>query len=498
VAYEDDIWGDDSATELPPFNVNKKEQESAFYLDFLKLKPLALSAKTKKPTLNKAFLNHYAPQDVYLSLPEVAPYLEYYKTPIDYEEDGDPIFPKNPLQLILEYRGLSKLGNTYLESINEMVENKKGDCIEGRVRASFHLSGCDTGRLSSSSPNFQNLPSGRSPMAKEVKNLFQAEGPSKKFPDGTALIQLDYKTAEVRWAAIFANDKNLIQLFNDAHKSLIKACAPDAVMTEEEFAQTQLESDIHRRTASLMYGVEPVAVSKAQRQASKSISFGLLFGMSTETLAKNNGWTSEDAEEKVHKFFSAFPDLKRYLEGAPKRAKAQGYTETFMGRRRRLAFLFATKRFSDEALAGRLSMNAPIQGQSSDGGIIGLITFLQFLLDHNLERRWLIQNVVHDSVLVQVPMLDVEKALMTMQYYFVQGMADYIYKHFGFKLPLPIECEIEVGLKYGALTKWDGRPSTLPALIENLKKDAQELWYVKKEKTGKPIKEMDLVKWQGY
>jgi hypothetical protein len=350
---------------------------------------------------------------------------------------------------------------------------------------------------SSSNPNFQNLPSGRSPLAKEIKNLFQAEPPSKRFKQGTALIQLDYKTAEVRWAAIFANDKNLIRVFNEAREALLKACDPNETVSDEEFQKMQLASDLHRRTASLMFNVPPEQVSKQQRQASKSIGFGLLFGMGTQTLADNNGWTLPEANEKVKMFFSAFPELKTWLEANPKRAKDKGYVETIMGRRRRLGFLFATKNFRDENKASRLSMNAPIQGQSSDGGNIGMFQFLQYLIDNKLERRWLIQNVVHDSCLVQVPMEDLEKAVKAMQYYFVDGMAKYIKDHFGFTLPLPIECEIEVGLKYGDLHKWDGRPSTLPTLIEKIKKDTEKLWYAKKEKTDKPPKGLDLIKYKG-
>jgi len=855
IDYEEDLWGD-SGTEdvLPVFNQNKKDQETAFYLDFLKLEPLAFSKKTKKPTLNKDFLQHYAEPEVYLELPTIKPYLEHYKTPIN-KDDEEPVFPKNPLQLILEYRELSKLGNTYLSNIAKMVADPKGDSIDKRVRASYWLSGTDTGRLclrydsrisvlgdcanvappiepsklgipikdvkvddlvycydddgnlqikkvlwqgktgtkkllriywragnrkkkgyldvtpehrvrlldgsykmakdlrpndrllslarnviktnknkanyystlytsynickehrfiyecltntkpdivhhedgnslnnhpsnlkatsrsghtsdhlyehwrsgvfdnrgtkgaghylwnhqgkftflkelakvkgsrkspeglanknliknsasfkkrcqmfgidpkvvkmrydgygcyiskgrlqkllmttsantvaldlkidyrtlkalvsfygqehlisnrkrsdqskrkhttlrnhivvrveelpgtydvydleiedchnfianeicvhnSSSNPNLQNLPSGRSKMAKEVKNLFVAEPPSKRWPEGTVLIQLDYKTAEVRWAAIFANDTNLIRLFNEAHDSLVKACSPNSNMTEEEFKITQLASDIHRRTASLMYGVEPAKVSKEQRQVSKSITFGLLFGMGVQTLAKNNGWSENEAEEKVEKFFSAFPQLRHYLEGTSKQAQSQGYLETFMGRRRRLDYLYKVNNFKFTAKANRLAKNAPIQGQSSDGGVVGLIQFLQYLLDNNLERRWLIQNVVHDSCLVQVPMLDLEKALYAMQHCFVQGMADYIKQHFGFTLPLPIECEIEVGLLYGDLTKWDGRPSTLPALIEKIKNDAHKLWYAKEVvDKDKPCEDLDLVKW---
>ena len=1017
VAYEEDLWGDDDTeNDAANFNPNKKDQETAFYLEFLGLEPLAFSKKTKKPTLNKAFLNHYADRETYLKLDSIKPHAKYYKTPISHDEEGDPVLPKNPLQLILELRELSKLGNTYLESIGKMIDDPKGDCIDNRVRASFWISGCDTGRLSSSNPNLQNLPSGRSKMAKEIKNLFQAEPPSKRFNQGTALIQLDYKTAEVRWAAIFAEDKNLIRVFNEARESLLKACDPSSNMSNEDFEKTQLASDIHRRTASLMFGVPPNDVSKMMRQTSKCligstklftnkglvsisdlvtdkdnddnwcqpvsnvvipstheassvlcinhkwvdstikldtkigisiqgdedhpllvwdnceivarklkdikegdflivprsndiwslespkiehtieneisdvgiartvqcqicgenlgnltrhlqvehaissedycinfpeaklvspmqivrrmnsllgtvhntfvpkcpnrmtlslasilgylvaegdgqrysmsgnvqkssemlqdflcclsdcfglspeireypeitttgiitvpqkvvrfllnlglikgysntqrvpeiifrstkeeviaflrsyfegegsvksnamivmsaseslmqdiqllllnlniistrfsedritpvgkelrtyyglqlgirdarlfrdtvgfisqhkqkqadaikdsaghdsiygldqllknlklqykiskgklhryaingksvrfgeriskaggveytqeklasrpyvlealklwsekehnlvyesvswlhqtkamlvcvdnktvikdrmkvydievtnlkhvfvangllsqncITFGLLFGMGTETLANNNGWTNKEAEAKVEMFFSAFPQLRSWLEANPKKAKANGYVETIMGRRRRLGFLFDTKNFRDEAKASRLAMNAPIQGQSSDGGTIGLCQFLQYLLDNNLERRWIIQNVVHDSCLVQVPMEDIEKALTVMQHYFVQGMADYIKRYFGFTLPLPIECEIEVGLKYGDLTKWDGRPSTLPTLIEKLKSDAQKLWYTKKDKVEKPSEALNLVKWDG-
>jgi DNA polymerase-1 len=278
---------------------------------------------------------------------------------------------------------------------------------------------------------------------------------------------------------------------------LLKACDPNSTITAEEFEQTQLASDIHRRTASLMFGVEPAKVAKVQRQAVKSITFGLTYGMGTETLAANNGWTLEEAEEKVDMFFSAFPDLKKWLENNPKIAREKGYVETMMGRRRRLDIFYSKENFRLKAKADRLSMNAPIQGQSSDGGTIGLFQFLQFLLDNNLEKRWLVQNVVHDSCLVQVPMDDIDDALKAMQYHFVDGMSDYIKQYFGFTLPLPIECEIEVGIKYGDLTKWDGRPSTLPSLKEKLKEDAKVLWYTKKEKTGKPAKDLDLVKWQG-
>jgi uracil-DNA glycosylase family 4 len=495
---EEDLWGDSDSldfSEMPSFDPNKKDQENLFYLDFLKLQPLKFSKKTQQATLDKNFLLHYA--DQYLTLPEIQPYLSYYRTEIGRDENDEPIYPKNPLQLILEYREVKKLGTTYLASIDKKVNDRNGDCLDRRIRANFHLSGTDTGRLSSSNPNFQNLPSGRSKMAKEIKNLFQAQAPSKLYPNGTALIQLDYKTAEVRWAAIYANDKNLIRLFNEARASLEEACSPTSTMSDEEFAATQLASDIHRRTASLMFDVPPLDVTKMMRQASKSITFGLLFGMSEKTLASNNGWSESEADDKMKKFFAAFPDLERWLVQIPRRAEELGFVETLMGRRRRLNFLFDTGLFHDKEKASRLAKNAPIQGQSSDGGILGVYDFLNYLLVNKLERRWLIQNVVHDSCLVQVPMEDVEKAIRVMQHCFVQGMADYIEKHFNFKLPLPIECDIEVGLRYGDLMGWDGRPSTIPKILEYLDNSAKKLWAPKKQNQGKPASSLDLVTWQG-
>lgn len=643
IDYEDAWEDEETSNNLPLFNPNKKEQEKALYLKFLELEPLTLSKKTGQASLDADFLTHYADKEVYISNIQ-SEFRPFYSTPIEHDDDGSPIFHKNPLQLILEYRGLKKLGSTYTSNIETMVSNKKGDCVDGRIRASFWLASTDTGRWTSSDPNLQQLP-GKTKIAKEVKNIFQSEPPSKKFPEGTALVQLDYKTAEVRWAAIYAKDKNMIRIFNDARKALLKACDPELNMSDAEFAKTQLDSDIHRRTAALMFNVTPEKVTKAQRQASKClvgstllytnkgilpieslvtdkedsnwlqpvtnisvashkgsvpikwvnhkwvestikvdtaigvsiqgdeehplmvwencqlipkllkdikkgdflvkilppddsdytksmlipvtntsivpgiikvydievddedhmfgangflskncITFGLFFGMGVETLAADNGWSVPEAEERIEMFFSAFPQIKAYLDNMPTKAKESGYVETILGRRRRLGSWFKTKDFRLAAKANRLAQNAPIQGQSSDAGTLGLCSFLQYLLDNNLERRWLIQNAVHDSCLIQIPMGDIEKALPIIQHHFVIGMKEYISKYFKFELPLPIDCELELGVKYGDLTAWDGRPSTLSVIIEKIKKQAKELWEEKKKDDKIPAAILDLVK----
>jgi len=1005
VSYAD-IWDDNNDGDLPHFNPNKKDQETPFYLEFLNLTPLKVSKKTDQASLDADFLKHYSDRSVYTNLPELTSYKDFYTVPCGHNDDGDPLFETNPLQLILEYRALKKLGSTYTTGIEKMVVAPKGDAIDGRIRGNFWLGGTDTGRLSSSDPNMQNLPSGKTALAKEVKNMFQAEPPSRKFPKGTVLVQLDYKTAEVRWAAIFANDRNLIRIFNEAREALMKAFDPMSEMSDEDFSRTQLESDLHRRTASLMYGIPPEKVGKEQRQASKCligdtllyttegivpisslvsdsdddnwlqpvtglstmardcespilrvnhkwvestvkvetdlglelegdddhellvwencrvtakplkdlkagdyliapknnktwpsvspkipsctedpehllpdfiecricgqllgnlnthlrshgmdsksyrksfpqaqlvsplmiaqrmksllgskynidvpkwpdmmtrelarllgylvaegdgqcysmsgnvnksqamltdfiacvkecfgldvavseypeltttgvirlpakvvrfllsiglikgysdtqrvpwiifkstreevisflrgyfegegsvkdncicvmsassglmkdvqqlllslniasrlfsedritpvgrelrtyyglllrirdarvfrdivgfissekteaaaglsgtsagrdyifgleellrelrvkykrgrrwvidgkevrfgeriskghkseitherldsrpyvldalkawssaeqnnvyrdiswlhhnkatltpitkvsriegrvkvydievlddshtfqanglmskncITFGMLYGMGVDTLAADHGWSKEDAQEKMDMFFSAFPSMKKWLDNIPEKARKDGYVETIMGRRRRLWDMFASNDFRNAARANRLAMNSSIQGQSSDAGMIGVFSFLQYLLDNRLERRWLIENVVHDSCLIQVPMEDIEKALPVIQHHFVIGMQDYIAKYFNFALPLPIECEIEIGLKYGDLEKWDGRPATLPKIIDKIQGKAEVLWAKKKETDGrKPSPAWDLV-----
>jgi len=495
--FESDLWSIDLDEDLPLMDLNKKDQQFFFFLDFLKLKPLKLNRKTQQPQLNSKFLEHYSKPTIYKESETIKKvcYDFYNKVIGQDEKEGSPIYRDNPLQMELEYRKLKKLGTAYLDSIEGYIRNVKGDSIDGRVRASFNIHGTDTGRLSSSKPNLQQLPSGRTKYAKEVKNLFQAEPPSEKYPDGTILIQGDYKTAEVRWAALFSKDRNLISVFSEAAK-VIEEALTNPNITDEEFNRAVLSSDLHRRTASLVYGLPAEKINKAQRQASKAVTFGLLFGMTVKTLAENNGWTLEEGEEILKKYFSAFPDLERWLKNIPKEAKWMGFVETFMGRRRRLDHLFKIDEWKFQTDAERKAMNSSIQGQSSDAGTIGMFNFMQYIFENNLEDKWLIQNIVHDSCLVQVPFYDLKEVLSVMKKCFVKGMQTYIENNWNCKLPIPIEMEFEIGLKYGNLIGWDGRLQTLEAIIQELERDKLKVWEVK---TGprKPSKALDLVSYTG-
>ena len=345
---------------------------------------------------------------------------------------------------------------------------------------------------SSNSPNLQQLP-GRGKVAKAVKNMFQAEPPSEKFPQGTILLQCDYKTAEVRWAALFAKDRNLIKVFQDSSRIIKQAIESG---NDADFESANLLADLHRRTASLMFNIPANQVSSTMRQGAKAVTFGLLFGMAVKTLAESNGWTLEEGEEKLEKYFSAFPDLEKFLKLVPEVAKKKGYVETFMGRRRRLGNFLELGRLADSykhmSEGERKAMNASIQGQSSDAGTIGMFSFMQYVFDNNLEDRWLVQNVVHDSTLVQVPWEDARLALDRMSHYFVTGMREYIEQTWNCQLAIDIEIEFEIGLKYGALEKWDGRKKDLDVLLDKLEKEKAETWK-KVERKVKPPMVLDLV-----
>lgn len=485
--YEDSPW-DDGEGELPRLDLNKQDAQKLFYLDFLQLEPFTYSDKTNEPSLNKKFLQQYAnPLEFRKAFVIKENFLDRYGTPFENAK-GEKVFNLNPVQIDLEYRELKKLGTTYSSGMHGMLLDSKGDCLDGRIRASYNMHGTDTGRLSSQNPNFQNLPAGRTKHAKAIKNMFQAE-------PGTVLIQADAKAAEVRWAANFCQDPTLVKVFRDSHDVLVKACESESV-TDEEFQAAQLAADLHRRTASLMFNLSPGEVSGAMRQSAKSITFGLMFGMNVRTLAENNGWKIEEAEEKLEAYFSAFPKLRRWLDDIKRVAHRQGYVQTLMGRRRRLFRMFDTLVWRHQGDAERRAMNSPIQGQSSDAGVIALFLLNEYILEHNLERRWLVQNSVHDSVLVQVPREDVGKAVAVMRDRFEDGMAEYIQKWWKVNLLVPIEWEFELGLRYGDLHKWDGRPKTFTKILTQLDDDAKVLWKAKDE-VRKPSSQLDLVKWAG-
>lgn len=480
----DELWEADVSDVLPPLNLNKAAQQKAFYLDYLKCEPLKFSDKTEEASIDKAFLKQYGA--TYTAIPLIKEkYIEYYR---DQEV-------KNPAQLDMEYRELKKLGTTYVKSLQDYLDDRNGDCLDSRIRAGFSLSGTDTGRLSSSNPNLQNLPAGRTKAAKAIKNMFQAEPPSKRFPLGTCLIQGDGAAMEVVVGVIFSEEPELVRFLCECNEKLARAYVDDSI-SDDDFEYVLLSSDFHKRTASLMFGIPPEQVTKAQRQTSKAITFGLLYGKSAKSLGEENGWEYEEAEEKVALFFSAFPYLKKWLDAQKAKARDIGYVETLMGRRRRLSYLYATSSYRHEGDADRRAMNSPIQGQASDFGIVGMFLFMNYILEHNLEDRWLIQNVVHDSVLTQAPIPELDVVMPILKDCMTVRAQEYVEKNWDIILPVYPRADFEIGLTYGGLHGWDQRKKTFDTIKQKLQADAKILWAEKKEKVvveRRPPPILDLV-----
>ncbi len=201
------------------------------------------------------------------------------------------------IELIEEYRELTKLLSTYIEALPAMVE------ADGRVHTEFNQTVTATGRLSSSNPNLQNIPI-RTELGQEIRKAFIAE-------HGNQLISADYSQVELRVIACLAKDKNMMAVFERGE-------------------------DIHRVTAAKIYGVPLEEVTKEMRSAAKEVNFGVLYGMGAWGLAARKKITREQAKEFIEKYFENFSDVKKYIDKMKDDARRDGFVQTLFGRRRYL------------------------------------------------------------------------------------------------------------------------------------------------------------------
>ena len=262
--------------------------------------------------------------------------------------------------LIREYRGLSKLKNTYTDKLPELVD------ANGRIHTSYHQAVAVTGRLSSSDPNLQNIPV-RTEAGRRVRGAFIA-------PDGWRLISADYSQIELRIMAHLSDDSGLLSAFSQG-------------------------LDVHRATAAEIFAVEPENVSADQRRSAKAINFGLIYGMSAFRLARDLGIGRDVARIYVERYFQRYPGVKRYMDDTRKLAIAQGYVETLFGRRLYLPDLYS-KNYNLREGAVRQAINAPMQGTAADIIKRAMLALAPQLADKSHEIRMLLQ--VHDELIFEV------------------------------------------------------------------------------------------------
>ncbi|MBI4732896.1 MAG: DNA polymerase I [Chloroflexi bacterium] len=275
------------------------------------------------------------------------------------------------VDMVLEYRELSKLKSTYVDTLPVQIHPETG-----RVHTSYSQSGAVTGRLSSTDPNLQNIPT-RTELGRRVRRGFVAES-------GNVLLSVDYSQIELRIVAHMANDKAMIAAFRAGQ-------------------------DIHAATAAAIYGVPLAAVTKEQRRHAKSINFGLVYGMSAFGLTRTTELTLSESEDFVKAYFRQFPGVKKYLDGIRREAKEDCYVETLLGRRRYFPMLKSALNQVLKNREEREAINAPIQGTAADIMKIAMIRIPPALAEAGLHGRMLLQ--VHDELVLECPQAELQETI---------------------------------------------------------------------------------------
>ena len=281
--------------------------------------------------------------------------------PSTNEEALEAIADQHELpRLILEYRGLAKLRNTYTDKLPEMIHPDTG-----RVHTSYHQAGAATGRLSSNDPNLQNIPI-RTEDGRRIRRAFVA-------PEGRRIVACDYSQIELRIMAHLSEDASLIRAFEGGQ-------------------------DVHRATAAEVFGLAPDAVTREQRSAAKAINFGLMYGMSAFGLARQLGIGRGEAQDYIALYFARYPGVRDYMERARQQAREQGFVETVFGRRLHLAEI-ASRNQAQRAGAERAAINAPMQGTAADIIKRAMVTVDAWLQGHADRAAMLMQ--VHDELVFE-------------------------------------------------------------------------------------------------
>lgn len=302
-----------------------------------------------------------------LELPVIKKTKTGYSTAADVLEKLEPeheIIPK-----ILLYRQLNKLQSTYVDGLLKVVYKDTH-----KIHTRFNQALTQTGRLSSTDPNLQNIPI----RLEEGRKIRQAFIPSK---EDWVLFAADYSQIELRVLAHISKDEKLVEAFNK-------------------------DKDIHTQTAMDVFHVEENEVDGNMRRQAKAVNFGIVYGISDYGLSQNLQITRKEAKTFIDKYFSIYPDVKQYMDDIVQTAKHQGYVETIMKRRRYLPEI-SSSNFNQRSFAERTAMNTPIQGSAADIIKKAMIDLENCLQQENLQARVLMQ--VHDELILEAPESEIEQ-----------------------------------------------------------------------------------------
>ena len=288
------------------------------------------------------------------------------KTKLGFSTDAttlDALRDQHPIvNMIVEYRELSKLKSTYVDALPALVNSRTG-----RLHTSYNQTGSATGRFSSSNPNLQNIPI-RTEVGRQVRRAFVA-------PDGYLLLAVDYSQIELRVMAHISQDETLISAF---HQGL----------------------DIHSATAAAVNGIDPDAVTYEQRSFAKRVNFGLMYGMGAFRLARDSDLTLAEAEDFIATYFERMPGVEQYINDTKDFVWKHGYTETLYGRRRNYPAIKSNGNRRSTSAEERAAINMPIQGTAADILKQSMLNLRDRLADAQFDAAMILQ--VHDELVLEV------------------------------------------------------------------------------------------------
>jgi DNA polymerase I len=293
-------------------------------------------------------------------------------------------------RLVLEYRQLSKLKSTYVDTLPALLSP-----ATGRLHTTFDQTGTATGRLSSANPNLQNIPI-RTELGREIRAAFTVE-------PGHVLLAADYSQIELRLLAHFSNDTLLVEAFNRG-------------------------DDVHTLTASQVFGVPPLMVTPDHRRAAKVVNFGIVYGLSPFGLSQNLGIEPGEAKQFIHAYFEKYSGVRAFIDKTLDDARHQQHVKTLFGRIRPIPDINA-KNVQQRGFAERTAVNTPLQGTAADLIKIAMIRIDEAVRDRSLKSRMTLQ--VHDELVFEVPEeeLDVMRSLVR----------EYMEKVYPLSVPLVVE-----------------------------------------------------------
>ncbi len=321
------------------FNVNSGAQLSTVLFETLKLPTTGLGKRTStgRYSLTADVLEKWA---------------------LALEEQGED---HQIVHLILQYRQLAKLKSTYVDALPELVNPNTG-----RIHTSFNQIGAATGRMSSTSPNLQNIPV-RTEEGNAIRRAFVAA-------PGHIFVSADYSQIELRVLAHMTQDTNLLQVFRD-------------------------RQDIHAATAAQLFGIPPAEVDKNQRRIAKTVVFGVIYGISSFGLAQRTDLERGEAQLLIDALFERFPGIAAYIDQTLEKGRTDGFVESLFGRRRAMPELLG--KGARRQAAEREAINAPIQATAADIMKLAMIQVADQLAQRQLQTRLLLQ--VHDELIFEAP-----------------------------------------------------------------------------------------------